>query len=424
MAAKGPLVKSLLSQFRELPRSVILLLLLAVVAGIAWLWLWGPYAGRDGQAKRRAGQPVAVKTTAVQRVTLHDVRTFPGTLEAEAAFDVAPKIAGRLEKLNVDVGDAIKQGQVVARLDDDEQVQQVNQARAELGVAQASLVEAKSLLAVKDRQFERSKRLFKQGIGSEEELETARAEAETQRARVQVAQAQLVQSKAALRAAEVRLSYTVIRAQWSGKDAQRVVGERYVNEGEMLAANKPILSVLGIGSLIAVVHVTEMDYRLVHPGQALLVTADAVPERRFPGVVARLAPHFQQESRQARMEATVANPERVLKPGMFIRVEIEVGSYADAMVVPAESVVTRAGREGVFLIDPQRSVARFVPVRTGLTQGDRVQVLEPELKGQVASLGQHLLRDGATVRLVDSPDGAGPGKPGAAAGKPKQGKAP
>lgn len=405
-------------------RMPVVAALAVALAGAAWLWNEERGNSAVGHGRSRRTAVVAVETTPVERVTVRDVRIFSGTLHANTAFDVAPKINGRLQQLVVDVGDPVTKGQIVARLDDDEQVQLVLQARAELAVARAALAEAKSLLVLRQRRFKRSRRLFEQGIGAEMDLEVDSSEADAQQARVQVARAQVGQRQALLRAEEVRLSYTVIRADWNGEGRQRVVGERYANEGEMLAANKPILSVLDIGSLIAVVHATEGDYPHLRTGLPVAVIADAFPERRFAGTVARLAPQFEQASRQARMEVTVPNPQQSLKPGMFIRVEVEVSRTRNAMVIPAESVVIRSGRRGVFLVDPEKSVARFVPVRTGLALGNRIQVIAPELKGQVASLGQHLLRDGAPVRLVSSSNGIGPpaGRPGAEGSQ--HGKAP
>ena len=389
-----------------------LIALSAMLAGAAWFWYEGSLGSIGNSGRGGRSKVVAVEATPVARDTVRELRTFPGTLHARAAFDLAPKIGGRLEKLNVDVGDVVKKGQVVARLDDDELVHLVHQARAELGVTRAALAEARSLVVVKQRQFERSERLFEKGIGAEMELEADRSQAEAQHARVQVAQAQVGQSKAFLRAAEVRLAYTVVRADWNDGNLERVVGQRYASEGEMLAPNKPILSVLDISSLIAVVFTTEADYARLRLGQPVELAADAYPGRKFKGAIARIAPQFEQASRQARMEVTIPNPDQLLKPGMFARVEVEIARSENAILVPAQSVVTRSGRKGVFMVDPEKSVARFVPVHTGLAQGDRIQVLEPALSGQVASLGQHLLRDGATIRLISGNNGSAPAQRG------------
>lgn len=372
---------------------------------VSLLWLSGALGLSERSSSGRGRAGFAVEATPVERATVTDLRRFTGNLTPSAAFVVAPKVAGRLERLTVNIGDLVENGQVVARLDDDEQVQLVRQARAEMGVASAALQEARTVLEVMQRRLERSKGLFEKGIGSQADLETAQIEATSQEARLHVAEAQLVQRRAALRAAEVKLSQTVIQAQWSGGEPTRVVGERYASEGEMLSANKPILSVLDIDALTAVVFATEADYPFLQPGRPVTVLADAFPDRTFPATIARIAPQFQETSRQARMEVSVPNPGRVLKPGMFVRVEVPVSQSEQARVVPAESVVTRGGRKGVFMVEDDGRSVRFVPVRTGLAHGDRIQVLEPSLEGRVVSLGQHLLADGAPIRLVNHTNG-------------------
>ncbi|HEX9843954.1 MAG TPA: efflux RND transporter periplasmic adaptor subunit, partial [bacterium] len=356
-----------------------------------------PPTGSAGPGRKAA---VAVETAPVRAASLRDVRAFAGTLQARSQFDLSSRIAGRLERLLVGIGDRVTRGQVVARLDDDEFVQDVSQAHAELGVARAALSEAQSLLDVKQRQAGRAAQLFAQHIGSEADLEAAQAEADAQRARVQVAQAQVTQREAALKGAEVRLSYTVIRAAWSDDAGTRVVGERYANEGEMLAANKPILSVVETRRLTAVVQAAERDYPHLAVGQPAVVMADAYTSRRVPGRVERIAPVFRETSRQARVEIEVANDEEALQPGMFARVEIEVGRAENAAVVPVEAIVTRAGQTGVFLAESSRQ-ARFVPVRTGIVQGGLVQIVTPPLRGDVVTLGNHLLSDGVLIAPVD-----------------------
>ncbi len=101
-------------------------------------------------------------------------------------------------------------------------------------------------------------------------------------AREKVALAQVNQREAAVKAAEVRLSYSRIVAEWKEGSDERVVGERFVDEGAMLSANAPIVSILDIGRLIAVIQVIERDYSKVRIGQEAVVSTDAYPGRTFP----------------------------------------------------------------------------------------------------------------------------------------------
>lgn len=406
-------------------RGGVILLLLGALGVAAWWWS-ARVPESDGTggvplaARRRGTAAVAVEATAVAHRAVRDVRRFFGTLQPHADFDVAPRVAGRLQRLLVDLADRVQNGQVVARLDDEEYVQQVNQARAELAVARASVAEAESLHAVARRSAERVAALNARGIASAADLENAQAQAEAHKARVALAAAQVTQREAALRAAEVRLSYTVIRVQWHGTDETRVVGARHAGEGDTVNANQPLLTVLALSDLTAVLHAAETDYPLLREGQPVALEADAYAGRTFPGRVARIAPRFDEASRQARVEVTVPNRDGRLKPGMFVSVAVEVARESDATVVPRDAVVTRDERRGVFLLSGDGTAVRFVPVTTGIVEDTFVQVRSPALSGRVVTLGQHLLSDGSAVTVVapggpqDTAGGASKGADGSA----------
>lgn len=378
-----------------------MLLVLLLIAGGWWLWF-----GRDREVEPvrgpRATGAVAVEIAPVAVQDLNDIRSLSGSLNANAAFEVAAKIGGRVEEITAQIGDSIRRGQVVARLDDDEYVQQREQARAELAVARASVDEASSAMNLAETEYVRLQELYRQGIAAAAELERARADHAAAQARLKLAQAQVAQRQAALRAAEVRLGYTQIRANWSGGGETRLVGQRFVDPGATLAANTPVISVLDLDPLIAVVFVGEHDYVRLQPGQSAAVTAAAYGNREFPAKVVRMAPQLDEGSRQARVELAVANPEHRLKPGMFVQVRVVLASVPAATVVPQAALTRREGRLGVFLADAERSKVHFVPVTTGVTQSDQVQIVEPALEGWVVTLGQHLLRDGAAIRPVQA----------------------
>ncbi|WP_035261482.1 efflux RND transporter periplasmic adaptor subunit [Desulfonatronum lacustre] len=387
------------------PRRVVLpLVLLILFAGLGWMTYRAlqPDSQQPG-AGRPAGSPaVAVQAESVELGVVRDIRTFSGTLSPRAQFDVASKISGRVEKLFVDVGDPVGRGQLVAQLEDAEFVQQVEQARAELAVARANLEEARSELDVAEKEYVRIESLRGQMVTSQAELDLTRSRYLAQQARLRVATAQVEQRQAALGAAEVRMSYARIEASWpeNGPQPPRVVGERFVDEGATLSANTPLLSVLDVSAVLAVFHVTERDYARIRVGQQALVTVDALPGHQFEGQVARIAPVFREASRQARVELELPNPEGLMKPGMFVRARLELSRAENAVLLPSAALVRRDGQQGVFVIQDD-DTARLVAVRVGISEEGMSQILEPEdLSGNVVTLGQHLLEDGSTVRIV------------------------
>ncbi|MCK5553167.1 MAG: efflux RND transporter periplasmic adaptor subunit, partial [Deltaproteobacteria bacterium] len=311
-----------------------ILIVLTLMALVGWQVHRRVSTSLKGSQRQRRAVAVAVEVAPVHKGTIRDIGLFTGSLLPKSYFVVAPKIAGRLEKLLVNIGDRVKRGQLIAVLDDEEYVQQVEQARAELEVAKANVEESRSTLDMAQREFERAKALRQKKIASESELDAALAQFKAQGAKCKVALAHVAQKEAALKAAQVRLSYTKIRAWWEDGNEPRVVGERFVDEGAMLKANDSIVSVLEIQTLTGVIHVIERDYSAVQIGQEARITTDAFPGKPFTGKVIRVAPLLKETSRQARVEVEIPNRERLLKPGMFIRAQIQFARHDDATVVP------------------------------------------------------------------------------------------
>ena len=396
-----------------------------VVLGVLGVLGWQVYvrvkeAEGEGGPGRRGGRggkavAVAVEVVPVRKATIRDIGRFTGSLFPRSQFVVAPKVAGRLEKLVVDVGDPVTAGQLIAELDDDEYVQQIEQARAERAVAEANVAECKSSLEVASRELDRIEALRKKKVASESELDEASARRTACDAKHKVALAEVTRREAALKAAQVRSSYTRIRASWESGASPRVVGERFVDEGEMLKPNTPIVSILDNSVLTAVIYVIERDYPKVRVGQPAMMTTDAFPGKTFSGRIVRIAPLLKETSRQARVEVEVPNAAQVLKPGMFVRTQFEFARHDEATVVPVAAVVRRNGKQGVFLADTGEMKARFIPVTLGIVNGELAEVVKPSLSGVVVTMGHHLLEDGSAIRLP------GPSPAETATTQPKQG---
>ncbi len=203
---------------------------------------------------------MAIETRPIRKDAIRDIGIFTGSLLPKSQFIVAPKVAGWLKKLLVNIGDTVQQNQVIAILDDEEFTQQVQQARAELQVAKANAENCTSDLDIAKREYERAKALREKQIASASELDESEAAFNACRTRLKVSLAQVAQKEAALKAADVRLSYTKVQAFWEDGDEPRVVGERFVDEGALLQVNEPIVSILENNTLIALVYVIERDY--------------------------------------------------------------------------------------------------------------------------------------------------------------------
>ncbi len=402
-------------------KKLIGILIALVIIGLLG---WGIYTrigtADKGDMHRGRGGAVAVETAPVSIAEVRDVAVFTGTLMPETHYYIAPKISGRLKKLHMNIGDRVKPNQLVAELDNQEYAQEVLQADAALAVAEANVKEANSSLTVAVDDFDRVRKLLKKNVASESEYDSALAQKKVNEARLEMALAQVEQKKAAIEAARIQLSYTKIHATWESKnkDEYRRVGERLVDEGALLNSGEPIVSIIDIRSLKAVINVIERDYPKIEKRQEAVVTADALPDRKFFGEVTRIAPLLKETSRQARVEINLDNKKEILIPGMFVRVEIEFTRHENATVVPNIALAKRDGRQGVFVLDRKEMKARFVPLKLGIRDGEMVEIVDPKIEGTVVTLGHHLLEDGSEVVLpADKPgehkkignSGRGPG---------------
>jgi RND family efflux transporter MFP subunit len=382
---------------------ILTVLLIGAAAALGWIIL-GQFQDRAGSSKRgKASRPVPVEVAQIQRGPIALQRTFSGELEALAEFVVAPKVSGRVERVIVNIADSVKRGQIVAELDNDEYVQAVTQAQADLLVAKANLSEAKSALEIANREFKRTESLLKRGIASDSEFDAASQDQLAKQAQLKVAAAQVTKAKSSLETANIRLGYTKVTAGWTGSDEYRVVAERYVDEGQTVAANAPLLLIVGLHPIVGVVYVTERDYARLTPGQLVSLKTDAYPGEQFTGQIERIAPVFRKSTRQARIEMTIDNPQHRLKPGMFIRTTIILTQVSDATIIPEQALTIRDDRSGVFIASEDGQSVVWREVKIGIREGDRVQVEGQGLSGRVVTLGQQLVKDGSAIKIFDLP---------------------
>jgi len=373
----------------------IVLIGAAVLAG--WFFL-SQFQKQDNLGKGgKETRPAPVEVAAISHGPITLRRIFNGTLEARTEFMVAPKVGGRIEKLSVNLADTVGRGQVVAELDNDEFVQAVAQARAELAVAKANLSEAKSALERANREFERIKTLKKRGVASESHYDGAFADQSAKQAQLEVASAQVMRAEALLETANIRLGYTKVTADWAGGEDQRLVAERFVDEGHTVSSNTPLLLIVEFDPITGIIYVTEKDYARLQAGQTALLTTDAYPGEEFVGRIDRISPIFRQATRQARVELTIDNKQFRLKPGMFIRATVELDHLAEATIVPEQTVTNRGDKTGVFVVNEKSMTVSWRPVQVGIQEGDRVQIEGAGLTGRVVSLGHQLIDDGSAI---------------------------
>ncbi|MGM0404284.1 MAG: efflux RND transporter periplasmic adaptor subunit, partial [Thermodesulfobacteriota bacterium] len=380
-------------------------ILIAAAAFFGWRFFASAPPPQNERTAARGTRGVPVEVAEIARETIREIAQFTGTLMPSARFVISPKIQGRLEEILVNIGDSVENGALIAVLDGEEYLLAVAQAQAELEVSRANRKDSESAMETARRELDRVKELRSQKIASEAELDAAEAKYNTAQAAYEVSRAQIQQREAALEAARVRLSYTRIHAGWKNGDEKRIVSERFIDAGNMLRANDPIVAIVDIDPVVAQINVIERDFPEIRIGQRAIVSTDAYPDRTFDGLVVRRSPVLTEESRQAMVEIEIPNYDSLLAPGMYVRTRIEFERKRNAIVIPASSLVRREGKRGIFIADKDTQTASFVPVQTGIVEEERMEVTSPDIQGLVVTLGQHLLEDGAAVRITEQTTG-------------------
>ncbi|MDR0306826.1 MAG: efflux RND transporter periplasmic adaptor subunit [Chitinispirillales bacterium] len=353
----------------------------------------GPGAGRGGA-------PVPVETSQVSIRPMVDIREFAGTVKASYTYVVSAKVGGRLMSINKRIGDAVKANEIIGRIDDIQYRNARDEAQTQVRVSRASLEEARAQLSHTERELERARGLVEKGIASRSELDALTTQYETQKSRHELAKAQLEQRQVALSQANTNFEYTQVRAAEGG-----FIAQRHVDGGTLLSAGGPIVTIVGIDTVFVELAVSEKDYQSIKQGKTATVTTDAIPGRSFNAVVHRVAPFFQAASRTAVVEIALRNDSRLLKPGMFARINITLNENNAARAVPTAALVEKEGKYSVFIVGDSAKV-KHVPVEVGINDGAYAQILSPaELEGTVVTLGQHLLRDGSKVILPEGKKG-------------------
>lgn len=355
---------------------------------------FGGPGGRGGGFAPSVRVPMTVELTPVRRADLSEHVMIVGSLVGAQTVDVTPKSGGRLQAVNVRIGDTVRRGQQLAKLEDSEIQEQVRQSEASFAVSQATIRQREADLNFAKTNLDRSRNLFTRELISQQTLDDAESRFQSATAQLELAQAQFEQSKARLEELKINLSNTIIRSPVDG-----FVGKRNLDPGAWASTASPVVSVVDIHLVRMQANLVERDLRRITAGGPAAVEVDAYPGETFTGTVARVAPVLDAATRTAQMEIEVPNPGFRLKPGMYARVRIMVEQRSDVPVVPQSALVIIEGKRGVFVAAPE-SKASFRPVETGLQDETQIEIRNGVADGdQVVTTGAAALRDGDTILL-------------------------
>jgi|SoiMethySBSTD1v2_1073268.scaffolds.fasta_scaffold07741_9 membrane fusion protein (multidrug efflux system) len=356
---------------------------------------------RVNQALKQQAKPAAAPRVAMPTVEISKVRLGPlnekvflvGALKPVAQVDVVSKMTGRIDQLNAEIGDWVRKGTLIAKVDEDEVRQQVNRAAAALEVAKASLSQKETDLEILKKELDRTVELHENQLIPRRDLDTAEARYRGAIAQEKLAEAQIDQAQAELRELRVRLDNTRILAPISG-----LVGKRHLDNGALVNPSMPVVSLVDLSTMVMEINAPEKDLVKIRAGLEANIVLDAYPEQKFKGRVIRLSPILDPATRTGSVEIEVPNPKMMLKAEMFARVELDLGTRHNTLLVPREALVSHDQQRGVFKL--QDDIARFQPVDAGVTQGGDVEVISGLKEGEaVITLGVNLVKNGDKVQL-------------------------
>ena len=356
---------------------VVGLLLALLVGGLVW---FNYFRGKMIAQFFANNKPPPANVTAVvaKSEAIPNLLTAVGDLVAVHQVNVTSDVSGRITEILFTAGSHVKAGTPLVQLFDGPEQGDLANYKAQQRVGQISLDRAKQLA---ERQF-------------------------GPQATVDNAQAAFDQASAGIAKTEAIISQKLVRAPFEGD-----LGVRQVEVGQYLTAGTQIVSLTDLSTLYANLTVTEKQSSQVKVGQTVRIAVDAYPGRDFEGKITTIEPQISTDTRNIRVQATIQNPDKILKPGMFTTTTITLPEKPPVVTVPETAVDYTLYGDSVFLITEKKADdgktslnAVRTAVKTGNRTGGRVEILKGLTPGdRVVAVGQIKLQSGIAVAISSDP---------------------
>ncbi len=317
--------------------------------------------------------PETISATVVREEKWQGSLTAIGSVTAVQGVTITPDIPGTVREIAFEPGAVVAAGDLLVRLDTSAEQAQLDAIQAQAELARINL--------------ERIRKLRAESMVSQADLDAAEA-----------AVKQLQGDEGVVRAT---MEKKTIRAPFAGQ-----LGVRLINLGQYLDTGKPIVSLQSLESVFADFSLPQQELARLKPGMKVRLTTDAYPDRHFEGALTTINPGLDQATRSVGLQATLANPEHLLRPGMFARAEVLLPEEQTVLVIPATSLLSAPYGDSVYVIEPKPDptngaaglVVRQQFVRIGQARGDFVSVATGLKPGdRIVNAGLFKLRNGMAV---------------------------
>lgn len=361
-------------------RMIIMVLVVGLLLALLIGWnVMGQIMGKQFAANQKA-PPQTVSSMKASSQQWQPEQSSVGSLRAVRGADLAFDVGGIVTKVNVKSGEEVKQGRVLVELNADDIVAEQRALEANTALLKTTLERASQQLAYK-------------GI--------SQAEYDSAAANLKAAQAGIAQQAALV-------SKRQLRAPFDGR-----IGIVTLTPGSYINAGTAVVTLQQLDPVFVDFSVPQRNLGELQVGQKLALTIDGIADQRFEGTVTAISPKVDASSRNAQVEASVANPSKVLKPGMFANVAVQVGSEQTYLTLPQAAVTFNPYGETVFVVkpsdkknekgEPEMPTAQSIFVTTGGRRGDQIAVLTGIKDGdEVITSGQLKIKNGTSLIIDNS----------------------
>ena len=384
-------------------RAVIVLIFVMALSG-AGFYFFGARQKTAASDEKDApqAQPAQPQTpTAYVRVevvasdkTVRDSIVQNMSIEAVDRVQMIPRVTGRLEKVHVKPGDAVKRGQLVATLEHTQQDALIGSTEAQVASAKADAERARAEMSNAKTNLDRYARLLKEGFSTQQQYDSMSTAYASAQAGYNASAAKQRQASAELeRVKSTRQDY-IMHSPLDGT----VLSDYSLTSGTMISTSSPIADIADLRRLKASLRIPEVKIFAVNPGMDVILRFDALPGEEFHGQVTRIDPYVDPSTRSSAVEIELDNEAigNRLRPGMFGQASIVEKEFKDAILVPSGAI--QNGDSGSFVFLESGGTAKIQPVKTGIRQGDSIQITEGLVSGdRVIVLGGANLNDGDKV---------------------------
>lgn len=367
----------------------------------------------ENEESDTAPLPVKVSTAKIGEIVLK-LKTI-GEVEAVKIVKVKAELKGDIKRLNVDEGKHVKEGEILAELDDTEYRLRFEEAEVnrleklsrfyiqnQFGEVMPDLSnEEMEKVEQKKKEYEKALELWKEGLISEKELEKAKREYELsliekgeKREDVLSATIGFSQADIAYKQAKLNLEKTKIKAPFSG-----IITDIKVKEGSSVGVGEELMTLVNIDRLRVRAKVLESEVGKLAAGRKATLKFSSYPEKTFSGIVKSISPIVDPNDKTCNVFIDLENLGELIKPGMHCEVAIDAEIFKGKLIVPRESILVRGGRKLCFVVEGELAKWRYV--ETGLEDDENVEILSGVSEGEkVITEGHFTLAHDAKVRIV------------------------